>query len=537
MASLQYGSSGSQVKKMQDWLGQLGYSAGSDGIYGTDSQNAVKQFQQDYGLEGTGVFDQNTLDKLFDVRGGNATKVNNGQGVPSTPSESSPSTSTGSTGTSTAGTSSSGMEYDPRYGVTAETQAQLDALAGGYTPSEAVQQAQAALEAAQAKKPGEYQSAYDDLIKDLYGQIVNRGKFEYDINGDALYDIYKDQYTHGGQMAMMDTLGQAAALTGGYDNSYAQAVGQQAYQQYMAELAGMVPELEQRAYERWQAVGDDLYNRYGLAKQEEEDAYNRYRDTYGDWLNELELAYNKAQDADEKDYNRYRDDLSYWQNQASTESNNYWNQKQMEQQNYWNEQQLAATNRSNAYSMAMDMITQGVLPSSDMLSQAGISEADARSLLSSIQSQMAAAAAAKSSSSGSSGRSSGSSSSSSTSSGKTPTVAQMEKALELYNKGGMDNCYAYMDSLEANGYDVNSLYDYLMKHGTYTEPGEQLYYTGGAWSGSKDYSTNHSSSTTVQDPWMAKAAQDSAVTTGSVPMNSQETLDWLDSLNPNKKKK
>lgn len=531
MASLQYGSSGSQVKKMQDWLGQLGYDAGTDGIYGANSQSAVKQFQQDYGLEGTGVFDQNTLNKLFDVRGGNAQKVNNGQGTPSTNNGVVPdagSTGTPSTGANTPSTSK--PQYDPQYGVRPETQQQLDALAGGYKPSDALLNAQQAVQDAQAKKPGAYQSQYDDMIKNLYDQIVNRGKFEYDINGDALYDIYKDQYTLGGQMAMQDTLGQAAALTGGYDNSYAQAVGQEAYQQYMAKLAGMVPELEQRAYDRWKAEGDELYNKYGLAADAEQDAYDRYRDNYNQWQAELNQAYDNAKYEDEKDYNRYRDQLSYWQNQANTESNNYWNQKQMENSNYWNEQQLAATNQNNAYSMAMDLLMQGVLPSADLLGRAGISDADARQLASSVQAQQAAAAAAaKKSSSGGGGRSSGSGSSSKTSAGKQPTVAQMNQALELYNKGGMDGVYAYMDSLEANGYDVNGLYDYLMKHGSYTEPGEQLHYTGGAWSGSNKYTGDK----TYKDPF--SAAKPSMST--NVPTTPSGTLNWLDSLNPNKKKK
>ena len=46
---------------------------------------------------------------------------------------------------------------------------------------------------------------------------------------------------------MEDTLGKAAALTGGYASSYAQSAGQQAYNGYLQELAALVPELRQAA--------------------------------------------------------------------------------------------------------------------------------------------------------------------------------------------------------------------------------------------------------------------------------------------------
>ena len=70
---------------------------------------------------------------------------------------------------------------------------------------------------------------YGQNLQNTINKINNREKFSYDINGDALYQQYKDQYVNLGQMAMKDTMGQAAALTGGYGSSYGQAVGQQQY--------------------------------------------------------------------------------------------------------------------------------------------------------------------------------------------------------------------------------------------------------------------------------------------------------------------
>ena len=83
---------------------------------------------------------------------------------------------------------------------------------------------------------GQYQSPWQTQLNDTISKILNREKFSYDLNGDALYQQYKDQYVNQGQQAMMDTMGQAQAMTGGYGNSYAQTVGQQTYQGYLQQL-------------------------------------------------------------------------------------------------------------------------------------------------------------------------------------------------------------------------------------------------------------------------------------------------------------
>ena len=41
--------------------------------------------------------------------------------------------------------------------------------------------------------------------------ITDRKPFQYDVNGDALYQPYKDRYTQMGLQAMQDTMGQATA--------------------------------------------------------------------------------------------------------------------------------------------------------------------------------------------------------------------------------------------------------------------------------------------------------------------------------------
>jgi hypothetical protein len=98
----------------------------------------------------------------------------------------------------------------------------------------------------------------------LMSQIQNRKAFQYDVNGDALYQQYKDRFIHNGQRAMQDTMGQAAALTGGYGSSYAQNVGQQAYNEYMMGLNDVIPELYQLARDKYDRETSRMKEQYAM---------------------------------------------------------------------------------------------------------------------------------------------------------------------------------------------------------------------------------------------------------------------------------
>ena len=128
------------------------------------------------------------------------------------------------------------------------------------------------------KFPTGYQSQYKDQIQGLYDQIANRKDFTYDVNADAMYQQLKDQYVQGGRMAMMDTMGQAQAMTGGYGNSYAQGVGQQAYQGYLQGLNDQVPNLYQMALNRYIQQGDQLTDQYSMLTAQEAQDYSRWQD-------------------------------------------------------------------------------------------------------------------------------------------------------------------------------------------------------------------------------------------------------------------
>jgi hypothetical protein len=160
-----------------------------------------------------------------------------------------------------------------------------------------VQQASALLQQHMASPVGEYKPVWLDEADSYLQKYRNRGPFSYDFNSDALYNQYKDQYIQQGQMAMMDTMGQAAALTGGYGNSYAQTVGQQAYNQYLGQLNAVIPDLYGMAYDQYLQEGNDLLNMYGLYMDRENLAYGQHQDKLNNWykqLGNLTDSYNSA---------------------------------------------------------------------------------------------------------------------------------------------------------------------------------------------------------------------------------------------------
>lgn len=208
-------------------------------------------------------------------------------------------------------------------GVSDYTRSKLNGLEGGYTPSGSVQAAQAYLEQVKSSKPGAYQSRWDDELTSLYDQIRNRKKFSYDMGTDPLYQQYREQYQRLGRLAMQDTMGQAAALTGGYGSTYGEQVGQQAYNAYLQNLNDIVPQLQQQAYQRYQDEGTDLYNQYSLVKGREDTDYGRYRDTVSDYYSDLSDARSAYNSERSLDQSQWATMLDYWAQKANNENAAY----------------------------------------------------------------------------------------------------------------------------------------------------------------------------------------------------------------------
>lgn len=185
-----------------------------------------------------------------------------------------------------------------------------------YSISDDVKKKQDAYSAQLASMPT-YTSQYQTQLDSARDAITNRDAFKYDINADALYQQLRDQYQTQGQMAMMDTIGQATALTGGYGNSYAQNAGQQAYHGYLQQLNNQIPDLYGMALDRYNTEGNSLAQNYGLLLDAENMDYSRYQDQLANWQSELSRLQSEYNNALSFDYGKFRDEVAddMWQTQ------------------------------------------------------------------------------------------------------------------------------------------------------------------------------------------------------------------------------
>lgn len=182
-----------------------------------------------------------------------------------------------------------------------------------YSQSQEVTDAWNKVKELEGSKPADYVSKYGDQIQALLDKILNRDPFKYDFNADPMYQMYKDRYLQQGRMAMQDTMGDAAALTGGYGNSYAATAGQQAYQSYLQGLNDRIPGLRDFAYNAWLNEGDRMRSNLSTLQGLEDTDYARYRDKVGDYKDELTYYYNRFGDMTDREYNRYLNDASAWE--------------------------------------------------------------------------------------------------------------------------------------------------------------------------------------------------------------------------------
>lgn len=306
-STIKKGSKGDSVRQLQELLNANGYNLASDGIYGSKTAAAVKDYQSRNGLSVDGITGNKTWSSLY---GGGNTGEDMDSGLGG-----SVSMSGGFSGVSSA---------------TSGKLAQYEEGRPEWAPSKDMLDLKDKLDKMESSKPGAYQSKYQAQIDGLLDKILNRDKFSYNFNADPLYQQYKDRYTQQGKMAMQDTMAQAAALSGGYGNSYAQTVGQQAYQGYLQGLNDVIPELRNQAYEMYQDEGNNMKSNLNILQGLEDTEYGKYRDTVNDYWTELNYFYNKFGDQRNFDFNKYSSDLSAWQADRA-----YWYQK------YYDEQQQA----------------------------------------------------------------------------------------------------------------------------------------------------------------------------------------------------
>ena len=279
--------------------------------------------------------------------------------------------------------------YNGLTGLSTGTAQQMAASQQTYQPGQNVTAAQQQLQQIQQQKPQGYNSKYSQQLESIMQQITNPKQFKYSFDGDALYKQMADRYVRQGKQAMMDTMGQAAGLTGGYGNSYAQTAGQQAYDQYLQGLNDKALDLYDRAYQRYLDEQNGLLNQYNVVSGADQTDYGRYRDDVGDYQNELNYWTGRYDTEADRDYGRYTDNRSYWLNLAGMENSDYNTQQQAaEAKRQWDQQfeyNKMSDNRKYAYDICTAILANGKMPSQTQLKAAGISTADAKKMMAQIK--------------------------------------------------------------------------------------------------------------------------------------------------------
>lgn len=191
-----------------------------------------------------------------------------------------------------------------------------------------------------------YNNRYDDTIQDLIQGILNREDFSYDPATDPLYQNYRKQYTREGQRATADTLGQAAAASGGIPSSYATTAAAQAGNYYAAQMTDKIPELYQLAYNQYLNDYNMQLSDLGVVQGAEQSDYDKY-------LNELN-QYNTDRAFD---YNTWLDEYNMTKDQLQTAQG----LEQLDYTKYLNELQQFNTDREFNYGQLLDEIDSQTL--------------------------------------------------------------------------------------------------------------------------------------------------------------------------------
>ena len=258
-----------------------------------------------------------------------------------------------------------------------------------------------------------YTNRYDDKIQGALNTVTDYGPFAYDYTQDPLFSQYKKEYNREGQRAAQDTMGQAAAMSGGLPSSYAAQAAQQSQNYYNAQLTDKIPELDQIAYNQYQGnfsvdqaklaalqgaeasdygkyqdqLGQyntdksfdygawmDKYNMLntdlGAVNNQAQQAYQQYQDqlgqyntdrnfNYGAWMDQYNMLNTDLGAVDNQDqlaYQKYQDQLAQYNTDRSFNYGQYmdeYNSQQQDLQNKWNEAQTAAGYGDNTWMQAL----------------------------------------------------------------------------------------------------------------------------------------------------------------------------------------
>ena len=215
-----------------------------------------------------------------------------------------------------------------------------------------------------------YNNRYQETLDELLGKVENYGPFSWSKEEDPAYSAYAKQYRREGQRATADAMAQAAALTGGQVSTAAATAASQAGDYYAGQLADVIPQLYENAYQRYLSDYSLLADQLGQVRQAEQLDYAKYLDELGQYNADRNLSYDQWLQG----YNMLSGNLSAFQGQDQTEYGRLLDQIEYNMQQDALEREAAA-DRQNLYQAQVDAIlSAGGTPSDALVGPSGYSD-------------------------------------------------------------------------------------------------------------------------------------------------------------------
>lgn len=165
-----------------------------------------------------------------------------------------------------------------------------------------------AVDAYLAKKNsvGAYDDKYGTEIKNSFSALKN-DKFSYDPAADNNAQTQVKALRTSAQRGMKDTMGRAAQLTGGYNNSYAQTAAQQVYDQTMSQVDDIYAAAREQARAEWLDERNDRYNQLSVLGDMSDRDYGRWADERSRADAEADTYLSIAESNRDREYQAKRD--------------------------------------------------------------------------------------------------------------------------------------------------------------------------------------------------------------------------------------
>lgn len=186
-------------------------------------------------------------------------------------------------------------------------------------------------------------TSYTDQINSLMNQIQNRNPFSYDADRDTLFQNSLQSAMRDGKIAMQDTMGQAASLTGGYGSTYATSAANQAYNGYIQDAYANLPDYYNLALEAYNMEGQNLQNQLGMYMDADNTEYNRLANAYSANMQNAANMY-------DREYNNYWQTAKMNEDARQFNANMAYRQSQdaQSQSNWEKEYQLSMAKAANS---------------------------------------------------------------------------------------------------------------------------------------------------------------------------------------------